>query len=53
MKMWDGKWNAHDTWNTIEEIISNIRHRKGYKQVRLLYQKEGKDGYEITTSNVK
>jgi hypothetical protein len=27
MKMWDGRWNAHDVWNTIEEIVSNIRHR--------------------------
>jgi hypothetical protein len=28
MKMWDGRWNAHDVWNIIEEIVSNIRHRE-------------------------
>jgi hypothetical protein len=28
MEMWDGEWNAHDVWNTIEELVSNIRHRK-------------------------
>jgi hypothetical protein len=28
MKMWDGRWNAYDVWNTIEEIVSDIRHRE-------------------------
>ena len=26
MKMWDGRWNAHDVWNN-EQMVSNIRQR--------------------------
>jgi hypothetical protein len=26
MKMWDGRWNAHDVWNN-EQMVSNIKQR--------------------------
>jgi hypothetical protein len=54
MKMWDGKWNAHDVWNTIEESVSNTRHKKKDMSKWSYYnQKEEKNGYGISKSSVK
>jgi hypothetical protein len=49
MKIWDGKWNAHEVWNIIEEIVSNIGHRKKDRSKWSYYdQKEEKNGHEIS-----